>query len=83
MTTYEEGDGAIVGKHSVRVERPGSPDFDCNCQFATEQDLMELEVVSGGLNDFTLELPLKPKNYKPTAMEIRERQEAREDEEDD
>ena len=54
LTTYEPNDGAVVGKHRVRV---GGPDARCECSLNEERDLMQVEVKAGEDNEFKLELP--------------------------
>ena len=59
ISTYFPGqnDGAVVGKHRVRV---GRGDATCTCSMNGEQNLMEVEVKEGQVNKF--ELTLKPAN---------------------
>jgi hypothetical protein len=47
------GDGAVVGKHRVRV---GRGDAKCDCSMNDEVDLMQVEVKSGQTNEFVIEL---------------------------
>lgn len=63
ISTYGDNDGAVVGKHRVRVDRPSReahPDFkDCECTLHSEIDAAQLEVVGGEENVFEIELKLK------------------------
>lgn len=76
IATYDRinPDGAVVGKHRVRV---GRGDADCNCSMDDEKDVMEVTVESGGDNKFTIELP------KATAADRRAAQAAEEEDEDE
>ena len=47
------GDGAVVGKHRVRV---GRGDAKCDCAMNEEVDLMQVEVKAGETNEFVLDL---------------------------
>ena len=64
ISTYRpgKGDGAVVGKHRVRV---GKGEAKCDCAMNEEVDLMQVEVKAGEKNDFKLELK------KATAAEKR------------
>jgi hypothetical protein len=53
ISTYGS-DGAVVGKHRVRV---GRGDAKCNCSMNDELDLMQVEVKADGNNEFELVLP--------------------------
>jgi hypothetical protein len=55
ISTYGENDGAVVGKHLLRVGRSESSG-KCDCVLAAEQPLMEVEVKPGQTNDFSLAL---------------------------
>jgi len=52
-------DGAVVGKHRVRV---GGSNLKCNCTTDSETDLIQVEIKASGTNDFVLELKPKVKN---------------------
>jgi len=55
LSTYGEGDGAVVGKHEVTATPdPGHP---CDCWSDDITVLMEVEVKSGQKNDFTVNVP--------------------------
>jgi hypothetical protein len=59
ISTYGTEDGAVVGKHRVRVGRPHPgehPNFKCACYINEEVDLMEVEVKKGQKNEFELVL---------------------------
>lgn len=55
ISTYTPNgkDGAVIGKHRVRV---GRGDAKCNCAMNEEVDLMQVEIKAGETNEFTLEL---------------------------
>jgi hypothetical protein len=67
LTTYDDGDGAVIGHHRVRVgppHREDFPNFKCDCYLNSEVDLMEVDVKKGQ-NEF--ELVLKKKTGREPA----------------
>ncbi len=63
LSTYGDGDGAVVGRHRVRVDRAHPedfPGFQCDCATNSEVDVMEVDVAAGRLNSF--EVVLREKN---------------------
>ncbi len=55
ISTYGENDGAVIGKHKVRVGRSeGTP--KCDCALIPDEPLMEVEVKSDIENNFDLVL---------------------------
>ncbi|MEM8734014.1 MAG: hypothetical protein AAGG44_07325, partial [Planctomycetota bacterium] len=64
LSTYGDGDGAVIGKHRVRVDTPptGIPD-GCNCQFSDSVDVMQVEI-KDGVNEFTVDLPKAKKQRR-------------------
>lgn len=59
LSTYGEGDGAVIGKHRVRVGPPHAedhPGFKCICALNSEVDVMQVEVKKGEKNDFQIKL---------------------------
>lgn len=61
LTTYDKDDGAVVGKHRVRVGKPLGPaskDFKCDCALNEEVDVMNVEVVADEENEFDIVLKL-------------------------
>lgn len=59
ISTYGEKDGAVVGRHRVRVGPPRSgdhPGFRCACLVNPEVDVMEVDVQKGQKNDFEVVL---------------------------
>jgi hypothetical protein len=63
LSTYGDGDGAVVGRHRVRVDRPHPedfPGFQCDCATNSEVDVMEVDVAAGRVNSF--EVVLREKN---------------------
>lgn len=68
LSTYGKEDGAVVGKHRIRVSSPHPedfPDFTCNCETDGNKVLKEVDVTAGGENRFTIELPLKTAKSNP------------------
>ena len=63
ISTYGENDGAVIGKHRVRVDRPFDPDekppFKCPCVLNAEVNVMEVEVKKGETNEFEVVLKKK------------------------
>lgn len=59
LTTYDTEDGAVVGKHRVRVGKPlgeSGNKFQCDCALSEEIDVMNVEVVAGKENEFNIDL---------------------------
>jgi len=57
ISTYGDGDGAVVGKHRVRVGWSDSAtSTECSCEVDSEKDIMEVEVKKGEENDFEVVL---------------------------
>ncbi len=54
LSTYGSNDGAVVGSHRVRVSGAG---IQCDCSLNAERDVMQAEVKSGQVNEFTIDLP--------------------------
>jgi hypothetical protein len=75
ISTYQpgKGDGAVVGKHRVRVGRGKA---QCECAMNDTVDLMEVEIKAGETNTF--ELVLK----KATAADKRKEERSRDDDEE-
>jgi hypothetical protein len=62
ISTYGDKDGAVVGKHRVRVGPPRGgdpPGFKCDCVLNSEVDVTEVEVKKGQMNNFDLILKKK------------------------
>lgn len=77
VSTYSERDGAVVGRHRVRVGRPLSElhaGFSCDCVLDSEKDLMEVDVVQGRENIFELVLPKATNEQKAQAAKIAEQE---------
>jgi len=67
LTSFKEGDGAVVGHHRVRVGLPhpqDHPNFKCDCYLNSEVDLMEVDVKKGK-NEFELVLKKKTGREPP------------------
>lgn len=62
LSTYGEGDGAVVGEHVVRVTT-GSK-FPCDCIGEETRDLMTVQIKEGEKNEFTIDLPPKTGSQK-------------------
>jgi len=58
VSTYGKGDGAVIGKHRVRVGPPGEghPNFKCACVLNSEVDVLQTEIKAGQTNDVELKL---------------------------
>jgi hypothetical protein len=59
ISTYGSSDGAVVGKHRVRVgppDREEHPGFRCPCVLNSEIDVAQVEVKAGEDNEFELVL---------------------------
>ena len=69
VSTYGTHDGAVVGRHRVRVDRPADPDeqppYRCPCVLNAEVDVAEVDIQAGQSNDF--ELVLKKRTGKEPA----------------
>ncbi len=74
VTTYDTDDGAVVGKHRVRVGRPLGElksDVKCECVLSEEVDVTQVEVEAG--KDNTFEIVLK----KPASADVKAKIESR------
>lgn len=62
LSTYGTKDGAVVGKHRVRVGPPHPEDYPrykCACVLNSEIDVMEVDVKKGQTNEFEIVLKKK------------------------
>lgn len=67
VSTYGKNDGAVVGKHRVRVGwMEGQANASCPCAVNSEVDVMEVEVVAGKQNEFDVVLSKKTGRERPT-----------------
>jgi hypothetical protein len=67
VSTYGSNDGAVVGKHRVRVGwMDGQANGSCPCVVDSENDVMEVEVVAGESNEFEVVLPKKTGRERPS-----------------
>jgi hypothetical protein len=67
LSTYGDRDGAVIGRHRVRVglpHREDHPNFQCECYLNSEVDLMEVDVQKGQ-NEFELVLKKKTGREPP------------------
>jgi hypothetical protein len=72
VSTYGNGDGAVVGKHRVRVMGPDHdsfPSFSCSCVLNSELDVMQVEVKDDGTNEFEVVLHKKTGQERPSLEE--------------
>ncbi|HEY0983501.1 hypothetical protein [Schlesneria sp. T3-172] len=58
LSTYGRNDGAVIGKHRVRVG--GDASVSCDCATNSEKNVMEVEIVAGQTNTINVTLPAKP-----------------------
>jgi hypothetical protein len=58
ITTYRDGDGAVLGMHKIRVGKTEKSPA-CDCGLNADVVIQELEVTKGKLNEFTIILPQK------------------------
>ena len=73
LSTYGTGDGAVIGKHRVRVggpDREKHPDFTCACTLNSEIDVMEVEVKADVENEFEVILKKKTGRERPSLDEM-------------
>ena len=67
VSTYGTNDGAVVGKHRVRVGwMDGQANGSCPCVVDSENDVLEVEVVAGESNEFEVVLPKKTGRERPS-----------------
>lgn len=67
ISSYGDKDGAVIGRHRVRVGGPHPEDFPnykCDCYLNSEVDLMEVDVKKGK-NEFELVLKKKTGREPP------------------
>jgi hypothetical protein len=79
VSTYGDGDGAVVGKHRVRVmgpDRDSHPNFSCPCVLNSELDVMQVEVKSSDKNEFEVVLQKKTGKEQPSLEELEAMREA-------
>jgi hypothetical protein len=72
VSTYGEEDGAVIGKHRVRVGPPRAndhPGYKCACVLNSELDVMEVEVKKGEKNEFELVLKKRTARDPPPQVE--------------
>lgn len=77
LSTYDEDDGAVVGKHSVRIALPGRV---CECVVGDEIEAQQVEIQDGQENHFEIELPIADRKARFT--QVRELREESEEEDD-
>jgi len=69
VSTYGENDGAVVGKHLVRVGKAESSP-PCNCALNAENVLQEVEVLAGKAQTFELVLAKKSARNRDQKLEL-------------
>jgi hypothetical protein len=71
VSTYGENDGAVVGKHRVRVAwMDGKADPSCPCLVDSETDVMEVEIKEGEVNEFEVALPKQTRRRQMSLDEM-------------
>jgi hypothetical protein len=71
ISTYDRNDGAVVGKHRVRVGWSDDHiDLACPAVVDSEKDIMQVEVKKGEVNEFEVRLPKKTAKHRPTLDEL-------------
>lgn len=69
LSTYGTEDGAVVGKHRVRVDPPNSsrvpPGWSCPCEMNSNVDVTQVDVTEGE-NSFEIALKKQTKRSKST-----------------
>jgi len=72
VSTYGEEDGAVIGKHRVRVGPPRAndhPGYKCACVLNSEIDVLQVEVKKGETNNFELVLKKRTASDPPPQVE--------------
>lgn len=64
LSTYGANDGAVIGKHRVRVG--GDSTVKCDCETNSEKTIVEVEIAAEKSNTFELRLPPKKAKQKKT-----------------
>lgn len=70
LSTYDTNDGAVIGKHKVKVLPPlggQHPDFKCDCVLSELVPVEEVEVVGGQDNAFVINLKTASKAEQAAA----------------
>ncbi len=67
LSTYGDGDGAVVGPHIVRVTT--SSKYPCTCVGEETRDLMEVEIKAGEKNEFEVVLPKRTTPERPNPFD--------------
>jgi hypothetical protein len=69
VSTYGENDGAVVGKHLVRVGKSETSP-PCDCALNAEKVLKEVEVLAGDAQSFELVLAKKSARNRDQILEL-------------
>lgn len=67
LSTYGDGDGAVIGKHIVRVTTGN--EFPCDCVGDETHDLMEVEIVADKEHEFEVKLPIRAAPVQPNPFD--------------
>jgi len=63
LTTYRDNDGAVIGRHTIRVAPSDWTLPNCPASLSIEKDLQEVEVVAGE-NRFEIDVPKRSPREK-------------------
>lgn len=74
VSSYGENDGAVVGRHIVRVGKSETTP-SCDCALLADEPLMEVDVKSGETNDFPLALRKATRQDRKKEADVAKRQE--------
>lgn len=69
VSTYGDGDGAVVGKHLIRVGKSESSP-PCDCALNSMTVLQEVQVGGEEPMEFTFELPKKSRQNRDEMLEL-------------
>ncbi len=64
ISTYKPGDGAVLGKHDVRVAALKKTAPDCPADLSATGTVTTVDVVKGGENHFTINVPKRDPRKK-------------------
>jgi len=64
ISTYSPGDGAVIGKHEIRIGVSVGTSPDCPADLSNGNALEVVEVVKKGNNEFTFTLPKRDPRRK-------------------
>jgi len=64
LSTYGVNDGAVIGKHEVRVCATQATEKNTSASLSEFTMIMEAEVEKGKKNDFTIDVPVRDKRVR-------------------